>query len=297
MSTTLKATTFAFVDVETTGLSLMDGKKHNRIIEIGVVLVNPQKGVLFEKSWLLNPDRHIPIDATWIHGIGDDDVIKAPRFKDIANDFNGILAQAERIWGFNSPFDLRFLTQEFLLASIEQPNWEFFDVRRLTTRFGIAGSLQETALALGIETKQVHRALSDARLTKDLLFVLFEAKIGLNTTLGELEEFHNAHSPAYNTITCRNRILAQQAKKNEELPRICVTGKLEGITRDQIKKALLDAGFKYKKEISNDIEFVVLGQRPTRRKVETAEVLGLELMSGDQFMRWLNAKSHPTNSP
>lgn len=107
----------------------------------------------------------------------------------------------------------------------------------------------------------------------------------------ELLELHNTNSPVYNSEFCQERMHFYQSMRAKELPRVCVTGKLPGINRDEIKSKLLATRFKYKKEVSGDVEFVVLGDRPTRRKVDAAEAMGLTFMSGRQFLRWLEAAS------
>ena len=64
----------AFLDLETTGLSV----NSDRIIELAVILVSPQGDVL-EKVRRFNPGIPIPPEATAIHGITDEDVIRMVR--------------------------------------------------------------------------------------------------------------------------------------------------------------------------------------------------------------------------
>jgi hypothetical protein len=70
---------YAVVDLETTGLH--PGYEH-RIVEIGVVQLDESGEVLDEWSTLLNPDRDL--GAQHIHGICAADVLRAPRFSDVA---------------------------------------------------------------------------------------------------------------------------------------------------------------------------------------------------------------------
>ena len=67
----------------------------------------------------INPEMHIPEQASAVHGIYDDDVKDCPTFKEvakeIARDFEG-----SDIAGFNSNrFDVPLLAEEFLRAGVD----------------------------------------------------------------------------------------------------------------------------------------------------------------------------------
>ena len=63
----------AVVDVETTGLSPW---RHDRIVEIAVVLLSPDGEIEDEYESLVNPGRDV--GPTSIHGISASDLIDAP---------------------------------------------------------------------------------------------------------------------------------------------------------------------------------------------------------------------------
>ena len=73
-------------DTETTGVDpVLD-----RLVSIGVVVLNPD-GTRRRWETLLNPEMPIPPEVTAIHGITDEMVASAPKFKDIAQKFmNGL---------------------------------------------------------------------------------------------------------------------------------------------------------------------------------------------------------------
>lgn len=73
---------FVVFDLETTGVNYMTDK----IIEIGAVKI--VQGKLTETfGTLINPERHIPADATKVNNITDDDVKDAPTLKEVMPDF------------------------------------------------------------------------------------------------------------------------------------------------------------------------------------------------------------------
>lgn len=79
----------------------------------------------------INPEMHIPAEASAVHGIYDEDVADCPTFKEvarsIANDIEGC-----DLAGFNSNrFDIPVLAEEFLRADvdIDMSRRKFVDVQ------------------------------------------------------------------------------------------------------------------------------------------------------------------------
>ncbi|WP_448518366.1 exonuclease domain-containing protein [Rhodoflexus sp.] len=104
----------AFFDLETTGTNITT----DRIVEIAVVKVMPN-GEKITKEIRVNPMIPIPLEASLIHGIYDDDVKDKPTFKQIAKELANFLEGAD-LAGFNVlKFDLPMLAEEFLRAGVE----------------------------------------------------------------------------------------------------------------------------------------------------------------------------------
>ena len=103
-----------FFDLETTGIDIMS----DRIVELSLIKVYPN-GTEEVKSRRLNPERHIPAEATAVHGITDADVKDAPTFKQVAKDLARIFEGCD-VAGFNSNrFDIPLLEEEFLRAGVD----------------------------------------------------------------------------------------------------------------------------------------------------------------------------------
>ena len=64
-----------FFDLETTGTTI----SKDRIVEIAVLKLHPD-GTKEKKEWRINPEQHIPKEASNIHGITDDMVANEPTF-------------------------------------------------------------------------------------------------------------------------------------------------------------------------------------------------------------------------
>ena len=100
----LNSHTFAFLDVETTGLSPWFG---DRICEIAVLRCDGEK-IIETFDTLLNPGRPISPGAARVNGLKDTDLIDAPQFGDIAEQVM-LLVRNAVIVCHNVPFDLGFL--------------------------------------------------------------------------------------------------------------------------------------------------------------------------------------------
>lgn len=112
----------AFFDLETTGTDVAK----DRIVEIAVVKVMPdgqlntwpaQTGK--EHRLLINPGMPIPLEASLVHGIYDEDVKDAPTFEQFAPKLFKFLFDCD-LGGFNSNrFDIPLLAEEFLRANVD----------------------------------------------------------------------------------------------------------------------------------------------------------------------------------
>ena len=108
-----------FFDLETTGINIA---KH-KIVEISVLKVM-RMGKEEQKTIRVNPEMHIPEQASAIHGIYDDDVKDCPTFKEIAKDLARYIEGCD-LGGYNSNrFDIPLLAEEFLRVDVD------FDMRK-----------------------------------------------------------------------------------------------------------------------------------------------------------------------
>ncbi len=157
---------FAVVDCETTGLS----PSRDRIIEIGVVLLDDSGGAEGEWSSLVNPGR--PVSAQFIHGLSDDDVADAPSFAEILPTLVPLL-RGRSIVAHNARFDIAFLNAAFDRSSypLTFPLDAAVCTMELSKIYLPAGrhSLLEAAQRAGIRAHRHHRALVDAWTAAELL--------------------------------------------------------------------------------------------------------------------------------
>ena len=103
-----------FFDLETTGTNI----NSDRIVEICYLKVHPN-GNEESKTLRINPEMHIPEEASAIHGIYDEDIKDCPTFKDVAKKIAADIEGCD-LAGFNSNrFDIPVLAEEFLRAGVD----------------------------------------------------------------------------------------------------------------------------------------------------------------------------------
>lgn len=167
------------VDLETTGFA---ANRNDRIVEVGVVELDPDFNIRAEWSTLVNPQRDA--GPKHVHGIESKWLFDAPTFPEIAPK----LAEAFRgglLVAHNATFDINFLKAEFNRAGVEwSPSTEsIFDTMALAKWvFGEGQSLKLADLCetLSIQNDQAHSALHDAIATATLLKELVSRNLALS---------------------------------------------------------------------------------------------------------------------
>lgn len=112
----IKERPLVFFDLEATGVNILN----DRIVEISVVKIFPD-GRREVKTRRINPEMHIPEEASAIHGIYDKDVANEPTFRAISKNFFIYLEDCD-LGGYNiTKFDIPMLTREFSRAGSLSP--------------------------------------------------------------------------------------------------------------------------------------------------------------------------------
>ncbi|HUE45489.1 MAG TPA: putative nucleotidyltransferase substrate binding domain-containing protein [Aestuariivirgaceae bacterium] len=193
--TQLGSLSLAVIDTETTGLDVATA----RVIEVGGVRI--ERGKLLEDggfSRLIDPGEPIPAASRAIHGIGDDDVAGESGFAEVAGELARWMGGAVML-GYATGFDLTVLGREHERAGLRWQPPRALDVRDLVKLLDPAlpdHSIETLASWLGVELRDRHRALGDARLAAKIYLALvprLQAR-GI-TTLAEAEAACRAAAP------------------------------------------------------------------------------------------------------
>lgn len=155
-----------FLDLETTGI---DPCK-DRIVEISLVKVLPD-GSREVKTRRLNPEMHIPAEATAIHGINDDDVKDCPKFREVARSLAAYIDGCD-FAGFNSnKFDIPVLVEEFLRAGVDVDlkKRKFIDVQNIFHKMEQRTLVAAYKFYCGKDLTEAHSAEADTLATYEVL--------------------------------------------------------------------------------------------------------------------------------
>jgi DNA polymerase-3 subunit epsilon len=122
----------AFFDIESTGVDFVK----DRVVEISILRANVD-GTTTLLTHRINPNIPIPVEASLVHGIYDEDIALAPTFAQLAQEIFDFLNPCD-LAGFNSNrFDVPMLLEEFIRVglSFSIENRALVDVHRIYTHF------------------------------------------------------------------------------------------------------------------------------------------------------------------
>ncbi|MFD9126352.1 exonuclease domain-containing protein [Kitasatospora sp. NPDC059571] len=156
---------YAVVDIEATGRSPW----RHRVVEVAVVLLDGDLRTEESFSTLVDPVG--PVGPTHVHRISQDDVIGAPRFREVAPRLLELLAGRVMV-GHHVSCDRAFLEREFARIGVPLPEIPLLCTMRLArsrlpeaTGHGLAACVA----AAGLGRYPAHTAMGDARAAADLL--------------------------------------------------------------------------------------------------------------------------------
>jgi DNA polymerase-3 subunit epsilon len=208
------------LDIETTGLSFLEGHK---IVEIGCVelLNNFPSG----KTWqrYINPERPMPEEAFKIHGLSDEFLSNKPVFSDIIDDFLNFIKDSDLII-HNSRFDLPFINYELEInnsKALDPKKNKVIDTLNLARKIHPGQSVSLDALSrrykINIE-RENHGALLDAEILAE---VYLEMNGGRQQNINLAESVNKTKksidTKIYNYSKKIYEVTDQEKKKHQEL--------------------------------------------------------------------------------
>lgn len=167
----LRDTDFIAFDLETTGLHPLAA----HIVEIGAVRFRGDGTILGEFQQLVDPGCHIPDNATYIHGITDDDVAGQPTIREALPRFLEFVGDSPAVMlAHNAAFDLGFLAAAIRRLRQPCPMHAVVDTLILARRrLQLPNHKLETiGRFLRLIHDARHRALEDTLLLKDVFLKL-----------------------------------------------------------------------------------------------------------------------------
>jgi DNA polymerase III epsilon subunit family exonuclease len=184
---------FAFLDIETTGLSPWFG---DRICQVAVVLTEGKriKGTL---DLLINPERTLSPSAVHVNGLDESKLSAAPKFSEIADQLDPLFSDAVVVC-HNASFDIQFLDNEYrkLNRTVEFPN--LIDTLLMSRQFyelpsySLKHLAQDFSVTANMDGSQ---ALADAITMKNLFFAMTDSLKSVGKSLEDFIGIYN--SPAW----------------------------------------------------------------------------------------------------
>jgi len=215
----------AVIDVETTGIDVVK----DRIVQFAIIKTYPN-GKQQKLSDLVNPEMHIPSEASQIHGITNETVKGSPTFAFYANTIVTFIKGCD-LAGFNLiNFDLPFLQEELARCGIELDTenraildpmiiYHLKEPRNLATAYNFY---------CGKKLEKAHDALADAQAALEVLEGQLEKYKNLPR---DAEKLHALCNPENSKWVTKDRKFAWRDGK------ACLNfGKYSGKTLEWVKE-------------------------------------------------------------
>lgn len=176
-------TKIAIVDIETTGPRIEEG---DQIIQIAAVIV--EAGVIIaEHNMLINPETEIPYHISQLTGITQEEVSKAPTFKQVASLWFERLRECYFV-AHNLALDLNFLAESFAVHgnfTFQPQAIDTVKLAKILLPDASGFNLTDLSEYFGYQFTDAHDALADAKVTTQIVHQLAQISKGIS---GELRD-------------------------------------------------------------------------------------------------------------
>jgi DNA polymerase-3 subunit epsilon len=184
---------FAFLDIETTGLSPWFG---DRICQIAVVATEGKR-IKSTVDLLVNPERELSPAAIHVNGLNDIQLTRAPKFEEVSDQLDTLFKDAIVVC-HNAKFDIQFLDSEYRRFGRQAEFPNLIDTMLIAQQFYQMPSHSLGHLAEAFQIPINHkgsRAQADALTAKNVFFAMMESLKQFNTPLENFIGIYN--SPAW----------------------------------------------------------------------------------------------------
>lgn len=184
---------FAFLDIETTGLSPWFG---DRICQIAIVVTEGRR-IKSTVDLLINPERELSPAAIHVNRLNDAELIKAPKFEELTDKLESVFKDAIVVC-HNAKFDIQFLDSEYRRLGLQAEFPNLIDTMLIAQQFYQlpSYSLDHLAEAFQVVTKLPNsRAQADALTAKNIFFAMMDSLKQFNKPLEDFIGIYN--SPAW----------------------------------------------------------------------------------------------------
>ena len=175
-----------FFDLETTGTDICK----DRIVEISILKVYPN-GNKESRTWLVNPERPIPLQTIAFHGITDEKVANEPTFKQLSHQVYNMIKDAD-LAGYNSDrFDIPLLAEELLRADVDfdMKNRVSVDVQTIFHKKEERTLSAAYKFYCGQVLENAHTAAADTNATYEILKSQLDRYEDLDNDIKSLSEY------------------------------------------------------------------------------------------------------------
>lgn len=255
---------YVVFDIETTGLS----RTEDRIIEIAANKY--ADGVLVEEyHTYVNPGFHIPATVTRLTGISDETVADAPSILDVKDRFLSFIGSALLVGHNITVFDIPFI-QAQMGITVRNTIQDTLKISRKVFPGLPSYKLSYLDQALRLGGNEHHRASNDVVVNNALYIAcnnpkLYRRILSDKDRLAKIEIEPRRTLLLYEKVDIHSIVPSCDCICQTGLTGKCVvfTGELVMTRREAMQKAV-DAGAILKRDVSNKVDYLVVGDQDKR---------------------------------
>jgi DNA polymerase-3 subunit epsilon len=184
-----------FFDIEATGTDPLS----DRIVEISLVRIEPGGSVGNVVTRRINPEVRIPLEATEIHGITNEDLASSPTFAELAEEIMKVVEGADLAGFAIGRFDVRLLHAELVRAgrAIDFSQTRVIDAQVIYHRREPRHLSAALQFYRGKELEGAHGALADTLASLEVFAGQLERYDDLHVDVEQLHQLSASHNDAY----------------------------------------------------------------------------------------------------
>lgn len=254
---------FTVIDLETTGLD----PRYDDIIEIAALKVRNMQ-VIDKFESLVKPKRYYTNDdgsiyyvddfITELTGITNDMLENAPLLENVLSQFL-MFIKDDIALGHNVNFDINFLYDSLLEELDYKFNNNFVDLMRLSRKVYPQfknHKLRTIAEQLNVNTRNLHRGLTDCFITYDCIIHLSQHLVDKNLSLDSLFSYKKKDLNLKDINTNKSDFDMDHPLYGK----YCVfTGKLEKMIRKEAAQKVVDLGGLCENSVTKNTNYLILG--------------------------------------
>ena len=144
-------------------------------------------------------------------------------------------------------------------------------------------NIKKVDLIKNLSVKKGFSVLLSKKLVEDFFFILKSNIKSHETNLKIINELYKILSIKNASVFKKDGLLNSKT--------FLITGKLDGISRAEAKSLIEQNSGSIISNVSKKLDYLIVGEKPTKRKINSAKELKVKILKQKEFLKMLNKTS------